>query len=1070
MAFLLVPLILGYLALLGTACACAFDRRVPTALMLTSPVIGAGVLVALELTLNRLGLPVASFGLALALGLAVVAAVVVAWRRPQIAWDEVRAFAPPVLAGCLLAGAPVIVFGFNWVGNANGDMGLYSSLAADFLRHGFFDVPALSTLRTNADSAGNAWFWEVLPPNRYGADALVALAAAVFRIPPYELYMIVEVASFGALVMAAGALVLDRGSRLLAYLTASLVAVASPVMLYTVYQQLLPQLLGQAAMVALVAIVQGDEHGAPRQRGAAIGCILVALLFLYPEESSTIALGVLVSAPFVLFAYRDALRQRLQRSLPVIATALATVLVLLNVQIFTVLATFSTLSKIGANVATERIGPITYYLTPAGLADIWGLVPFDGYAEPWLSIGIVAGFLALVAVCVASVLALRRGRLADGMTVALLLLTFYLFAQRSGYGLFKIAFLLQPFLSVFAASAILAGCELLRRRWRIDLRWTTPVGLALAIGLTVYSTSVYLGATADAFRTVDAKYTEIHAASADRLYAQLDRIENDYRGSPSARFLTDVALPNLAVIEGLAFYGHPTTYASVDPFSNLYGGSELRSPPRILGWPTPSRTAGIARVRERRALFDRRTFPLDGETVEAYVPPRDTLPEDSVMIETGPHLTILNRSSMPDGFDVRAVPLRGVHDWLAMVDSSLGAVPLRLLRTSGIGPVEPDPFARTETVATVGTSMLLEVLNGDPTIRLRLDLTGTLNPEHVDDLPPITVEGTSAVKLTDLGSGAARLLTPPIRPFDVLGHRYVVLRFARPPLHFPMHRSWIMSLFGRDVDVQPRQFALYGRDISIVPAPPPAPSFITTFPHDLFDRSLLFSGIYEDSWMSNSVHVRLRSAAHALFRLRANVPPGQLEHTISVAIDNHIVKEFIARASTDVVVQVPSPGAGDHDVSIVASSVSPLSADDPREIWGGLEELGFRADVDGPGVGLDERQWYPLETYANRTFRWTKSTVRFQLAPARVPRQLRLAVAPGPSAGGNVDVSVSVAGHVQRVHVDREREIDVAVPPAAAPLDVVVTRPSGHIAVPNDPRDLTLRVFSATLSAAAAGR
>jgi hypothetical protein len=1073
-AFLLVPLVLGYLALLGIACVCAFGRRVPTALVLTSPASGAGVLVALELTLNRLGLPVASFALALALGMGVAAAAVVAWRRPQIAWDELRPLAFPVLAGCLLAGAPIMVFGFDWAGNANPDMALYTNSAASFLRHGFFDVPDVGTLRANTDAARNAWFWEVLPPNRYGADALVALAAAVFRVPVYEIYMVLEVASFGALVTATAALVLDRGSRLRTYASAALIAVASPLMLYVIFQQLLPQILGQVAMVALVALVQtrSDDPVATRQRGVALGCVLVALLFYYPEISSVVALGAVVTAPFVLWAHRHALRDLLSAEAPVTGIALVTVLVLLNAGIFTVVATLQTLSTIGANVAAEQIGPITYYLIPSGLANLWGFAPFDGYLEPWLSIGIVAGFLAFAGVLAASVRALPRGRLADGMTVATMALLLYLFARRSGYGSFKIAFLLQPFLAVFAASALVAACDFLRRRLRFDLRWSVPAALTLAIGLTAYSTLQYLGATADVFRTADAKFTELHAASTHRLYAQLDRIAGEYRAMASAaHFISDAPLPNLAQIEGIAFVGHPLTFAAMDPYSYWYGSVHRPRTPAIVGWPAGSRARAIANGYERRALFEWRTLSLGGARVDASVAPPMAPRADDVLIETGPNLTILNRSTAPPGFDVRAVPLRGVRNRLALVDSELGPVPLKKLRTSAIGPVEPDPFARTETVATVGTSMLLEVMNGDPAIRLRLDVTGTLNPEHVDDLPPITVEGTSAVKLTDLGSGAARLLTPPIRPFEALGHRYVVVRFGRPPLHFLAHRSWIMALFGRDIDLQPRTFTLYGRDISIVRTVPPSPSYITTFPHDLLDRALLFSGIYEDGWMSNAVHVRLKSAEHALFRLRANVPPGQLEHTITVSIDGRVVKEFIARASTDVVVQVPSPGVGDHDVSIVASSVSPLSADDPREIWGGVEELGFRADVDGTGVRMtDERQWYPLETYDNRTFRWTKGAVHLRLVPSRVPRVLRLAVAPGPSAGGNVDVAVSVAGRVEHVHVDRERTIDVAVPSAAKPLDVAVTRPSGHIAAPNDPRDLTLRVFSATLSAAGAGR
>ncbi len=1067
MLLLLAPLLLAYFMLLGIAVAAAFARRIPTAVVLVSPVTGIGILLALTLSLNRMGIPVQSFGLALTLVLAAAAAAVIIARRPEIAWSELRDLSPAIAAGMLLAGAPILAFGFAWAGNSNPDMGLYVNSAANFLRHGFFDVADLATLRSNVDAARNTWFWEVMPPNRYGADALVAIAAAVFRVATYEIYMLVEVAVFGALIMATAALTLDRGLSLRTYVTATLIAVANPLLLYALYQQLMPQLAGQAAMVGVVALAQiADSGRASWQRGAALGCAAVAMLLIYPEISPIAVLGACVTAPFVLYAHRRDLRAFLIAAAPAAAAAVGAVLVLLNVQAFTVLATLSTLFRIGSTVAAEGVGAINYYLVPSGLANLWGFAPLDGLPEPWLSIAIVAGFVALVAAAAASFWALRRGRYADGMAAAVILFMLYLFKGRSSYGLFKMAFILQPFIAPFAAAAIVAASGRLARASSIRRPWSVAAVLAVAIGLTAFSSEVNLGSTADAFAHVNANYTALHAASTDGLYAQLDRIESEYgKTAPHAAFRTDALLPNLATIEGAAFFGHALSYRTLDPYSFAYGAVDHPHQRTIVGWPTAQRDTAFRRANERRKEFVQQKIVVDGKGVGTYIPPATALDPNDVLIETGPDLTILNRSASTEPFDVRAVPSRNVRNWLALVDSDLGFPPYTQLSSYAVGPVEPDPFAHAGTVATVGTSMLLEVINGDPEVRFRLELTGTLNPGRVDDLPQVTVTGTTTKKVGGLGNGAARIVTPPVRPFVAFGHRYVVLRFGERTLHFEAPRSWLMALFGRDVDLVPRRFATYGRDISLVDALPAAPSIVSTFPRDLFDRSLLFSGIYEDGWMSGTVRARMNAPVGGFFRLRVNVPPGADDHTIAVSIDGRPVKQFIAVPSTYAEVQFPSPGPGDHDIAMTASGVSQIGSADPRMVWGRLEALGFLPDIVGTGVDLaDNAQWYPFETYQNRTFRWMKRTAHLRVAASRVRRVLRLEVAPGPSVGGKLDLAVTAGGRTRQIRVDRDQEIDVDVPAATVPLDVALSRPAGTIRVPNDPRDLTLRMFLAKVT------
>jgi hypothetical protein len=239
---------------IGLSVVALLDRRVSLGMLLVSPAIGVGILLAATMSLSRAGLPVEAFGTWLILAAGIIAAAILAWRKPTSDWSRLRALAPIYAVGLLLAGAPMLAYGFNWAGNANADMAIYAASATNFLHHGMYAVPSMDDLVRGVDVARNLWFWEVLPPNRFGTDALVALAAAVSRVEPYRVYMTCGVASFVMLCMAVSALCANW-KRPVVMGASVLIAAASPLMLYTVYQQILPQLLGQVALVAIVALL-----------------------------------------------------------------------------------------------------------------------------------------------------------------------------------------------------------------------------------------------------------------------------------------------------------------------------------------------------------------------------------------------------------------------------------------------------------------------------------------------------------------------------------------------------------------------------------------------------------------------------------------------------------------------------------------------------------------------------------------------------------------------------------------------------------------------------------------------
>ncbi|MDP9017703.1 MAG: hypothetical protein M3N19_05235 [Candidatus Eremiobacteraeota bacterium] len=958
LSYLLVVAILAYLTLLGLATAALFDPRIPRVALLISPTTGLGVLICSALTLSRAGIAVEGFALWIVLALGAAAVGVLVWRRPTIPWDVARMVALPLGAGLLLSGAPLLMYGFHWAGNMNGDMTLYVSSAMGFLHHGFFDIPSLQQLFSNAESGRNMWFWEVMPPNRYGADIFVATVGAIVHVLPLEVYMPCSVAMFGGLILGTAAMSEERSTRTRIVLASIIMAVAMPLMLYAVYQQILPQLIGQVAMVGFVALLQaGDLDTRSRvQRSVLMGVALVGLLLVYPESSPLLLMGAFLLLAVALVQYRGNLAARFKPMLPVFVTAALTVVVMLNVQIFTVMSSMTVLFKIGGSVSNAGLGTLNYYLVPSGIANLWGLVPFSNYPEPWLSFSIVVGFAALIAATYASIRMLRTGKFSTAMLLSLLAFFSYLFFRRSSYGLFKVAYIMQPFLVPLIVSAILRLAAITTPYVpRISQRAALAIFTACFVLATSYSTYVYLGASSDLLSKKTAQFTELYQASKDDLYGQLDRIENT-DAAKKTPFITDASLQNLAEAEGIMLIGHPMLYASSDPFAGMFGaadepdkyaasagrGNSIRLAP-IIGWPTNSRELALRTARERARVFKRRHIRIEKRQIEAWIPPAEAsaFPSSQAsLIETGPNLSILNRNHI-GRFDVRAVPMNNVKNWLVLTNSELGAIPESQEQTA-LGAVEPDPFDPNNTLTTVGKTMLLEVLNASPEVRLKLALTATLNPTPNFALPSITLTGANTVTIPSLGVGMAQIITPPVRPLIVSGHRYIALRFGDRLFRYPTTRTSLMQLFGTDVEVDPRVFALHGRDISAVDGSSPSPARVSNYPADLLNPDLRYSGIYEDGWIGKRFEIHLTSGANSdILQIGLNVPPRSIPNQIIVRVDGRKVGHFSVTGGHYVNARFPGVSAGEHDIVIEAASQGLYMNGDNRPTWAQLTNFGF---------------------------------------------------------------------------------------------------------------------------------
>jgi len=121
--------------------------------------------------------------------------------------------------------------------------------------------------------------------------------------------------------------------------------------------------------------------------------------------------------------------------------------------------------------------------------------------------------------------------------------------------------------------------------------------------------------------------------------------------------------------------------------------------------------------------------------------------------------------------------------------------------------------------------------------------------------------------------------------------------------------------------------------------------------------------------------------------------------------------------------------------------------------------------VFGPGVALvQDGHWNAPESDSNGTSRWITSGARFTVPAASNARDLRIALAPGPSAAGPVDLELIGKGQTMHYRITSARDILIKIPKSSATAVYTIALRYKRQAVPGDKRELPIRIFSMSLA------
>lgn len=1057
-------------ALVGFGVIAAVQRSnepVDLRIALSAPALGLALLVLAAATLSRCGLPVLSFGPALAGSAAVLSAVLLAVRRPPLPWRAIGIFSPILVLALYLSANPLISLGHDWIGFANDDGANYALAATRLLHNGLYARPDLTALLAERDQSLHFYFFQVVRRERLGADLVLALAAACTKLQPVVVLMPLMVALELVLIAASGALLAGLGLPAAA-LTGLAMAVAAP-NTYSTLAQLAAQAVGMPLFAGAAVLLFDDRlYRAGALRAVLPQALLAALLLCglgiaYPE------LGGFIVVPLAAYLALGLARREIPLGGTATALVACGVLALAGTNVGVLWIATELFSRTAA-MHDASLALFDFSLLPGAYAMLWGIVPIFYVAEPFMSASIVGGAAVTVAVAAYAIVAgLRRE------PVALIVLTFLgvgamLFFRGVDFDVFKIGLYVQPVLWALAALAVYRAARRARALPSRVVAVATGGLFAALLALNVPTQRIYVYSSLN-----NVSDRGIVDGTPPALISQLARLET-LTGRPNA--ISDATNPTAFKYEAMFARGKSFDVPGWDMFHAFDAGS-------VSGLPDWIRAYADAYDR----LHPPRTFDLHpatrGEPAVLRFAGDDVLrgvPPGRIDVwESAPSMEVLNRFDR-DATDARltVVPLENVRDRLVTVQTDRSQMaPWEEGRVANSIPL-PDPGGPS-TLQGFGRYELFEILNPSRRVRFVLSLTKALDDPDDQSIPPAAVIGDRRYRFAAVGAGDARLVSPPVSPQIVAGRAYVALDMGRPPTQRHLAKSALMSAYNRNWLLDGRFTDGDARDMSVVDTAAfdrsALPSHVDDPSAIVYGGPVPFSGMYENGDVAGRAAFVLRATPLDRNVLAdVQLAPGDTAGRVVVLVDGRPAIDAPAGAGTHLFWRAGGVTPGPHRIELRVTA-PPVYEGIFRGRYADarIVALGFFDDATaarGTYDIYDPRRpvtlgagWYGFERIAGAGsedggLRWVDNDAQIIVGPSRLPEVLRLSVEAGPGLGGRPLVLHLRAGRraAEAEHFRYAGTATLALPAHAAPQLVTLHVDGGGVRIPHDPRVLNFRV------------
>jgi len=886
--------------------------------LLLAPTLGLAVNVVALFTLSRIGFPIKTVAIPLFLAGILLAGYFLLTQRMIWKRQAFLLYCILILAAIIPFAWPLLKFGFEWLAFVNGDMSYYSTSSTRLLDYAYSELPLSGNIHDIKDHSLLTWDFHNNLNYRTGADLFLAYLVGLSGLTAHQVFMPLIIAFNFCVVAGAGALTL-LGVRKWSFALWTMALVAlSPMLTIEVTMQALAQAVGLALLTSLcvlyVKVMTGNQV-----RAWAVICTVLSfssLAISYFEIIPFFALYVLVFEATRWKKWTDTkTRIAYFRTVAIMAGG---VLLILNSYIFSTVQRIIFAAKVSfessaMTMQADGISVFPYFFLPGNGALLWGWMPLSGQAN---SLVIVLGLLATILFSGLLFTSRIRRMPSAQMSIVMLAVAIAMWIGGNGYGLFKIAMFIQPFLlaTVVAMVALFVTRQLFQR-----------LGFAF-LGLSFIPAQQ----TNIARVSEDIGSSPVAYASSAQLGRQLREIRNKLQTLPNIKVFSDT--PSFELFSLQAYYFKGIAFDNLSKALPL-----LKSVGQLNKFVFSPGPAGV--------VADFRSKRYTGNA-------------DEYLLTTTGEFSVVNRGSAPRGFLLQIKPLSELTNHLVLKETSISASNRAYYRNAdaAIYQLERDPMFPSSTMSAVGQYHLYEILGAMEDSRVQLSLSASYNKYEDFHLPAIRAVGGNDMTLPLVGRGSARVVSAPINPRKIGVSDYMGIDFGRKAVLIDRERKGAMALFGKNIKLDIRKVVVYARDISYISPEQYAafkrPQAIQGFPAALEDPGLEYSGIFEDGWISEAAFVVLQvplNSVKASLHLSGLVPDiggNPFSAVLTIKVNDQLV--YTARQEKgEVNITVPIDtalfkGNPIAKVQIESSALQRLPNGDDRPVSMHLNLIGFK--------------------------------------------------------------------------------------------------------------------------------
>jgi hypothetical protein len=909
---------------------------------LIAPTVGLAITLLFLFWFSRAGLPVNHFSNNLGAALVIFSVGILCWKKPILPWQRYLPFGYLFLLALFLTGRPLLSFGFNWLSYGNDDMTNYCLGALRLQHYGYSTIPDFKEILAGTDNSLLYWF---SVPNmvRSGSELLLAFISSLSHLSPAEIFMPTIVGLHLCLISAGGALLLQRKNwRTISLITCFLLACSPLVSLGTLYQ-LIAQVGGIAffivsAILLLQPFIIHQKYIALRQ-SILISILLSVLMIYYPEIAPFLFLSLIGYLIINVCNQWKPTRSFILTSIFCFIFLIA----FLNIYWINIIS-FVIQQIIQAKRAMfNELFP--YFLIPSGISNLWGIQSIaHSIREPFQSVLILLGLGLLVSSAIIAIKQLRRN-----IPVIIIMLTFlsillFLFFVKNGFGVFKTAMYIQPFL----LGTLAIGLFIYVPNQIIRVTFLTLFSIMILFVQKKYVQCSY--------GKIGSSFVELTNASKSHFIEELKQLNNTLPPSQPVSIETQ----NVVSAKLIALYlkDRPLIYYSKFFFGAYIGNQLARKNNFFLHYFMPDLSSAADQLDEimknnrvnRYFLINNSSHPI---RIDSFSTPTQPSMHGSTLLLSTPKRTIINSRKFSDSTNTNyvALPWDKASNYIIFINSVMGQdYYLGDNKLISLNNLEQDYFYPHKSMTGIGQYLLFQVINPSSQIRLVLDFTQTFTTNKPNLFPPAEVIGTKHQSFPLMGRGSARVISPPIQPQMIENIPYIMLNMGRFGTSYPVPRAkGMMRLFGNHINLDPRYIVADARAISIISNDEYAhlnpPAMIHKFPEDLSNPDLEYSGSYEDGWISEAAFFNLTQPSNkAKIIIKGDIPIIHdktfiTELTIYVS-GKKITSQLLKPGNFDI--QIPIVGhSGRQKLELHFSKTQSLPKGDDRTVAAHIQSIGF---------------------------------------------------------------------------------------------------------------------------------